>query len=103
MGDTENTGFDEELTRISAAITELLARRTTLEREDGGAAQDSRVQVITGALERTDSAIVGFNEGIIFQTVSRVTVLDKERVSVRFKDGTELEQAVEHRQRRNTA
>lgn len=104
MGDAENTGFDEELTRINAAMAELLARRTTLEREDGAdPAYDGRVQAITGVLERTDSAITGFDDGIVFQMISRVTVLDKERVSVRFKDGTEIEQAVEYRKRRDTA
>ena len=61
------------------------------------------MQAITGVLERTDSAITGFDDGIVFQMISRVTVLDKERVSVRFKDGTEIEQAVEYRKRRDTA
>ena len=104
MGDTRNTGFDEELIRINAAITELLARKTKLEREGGAdPVYDGRVQAITGVLERTDSAITEFDDGIVFQMISRVTVLDKERVSVRFKDGTEIEQAVEYRKRRDTA
>ena len=104
MGDTRNTGFDEELIRINAAITELLTRKTKLEREGGAdPVYDGRVQAITGVLERTDSAITGFDDGIVFQMISRVTVLDKERVSVRFKDGTEIEQAVEYRKRRDTA
>ena len=104
MGDTRNTGFDEELIRINAAITELLTRKTKLEREGGAdPVYDSRVQAITGVLERTDSAITEFDDGIVFQMISRVTVLDKERVSVRFKDGTEIEQAVEYRKRRDTA
>ena len=103
MGDTENTEFDGELTRINAAMTELLTRKTKLEREGGAPVQDSRTQAITGVLERADSALGGFQESIVFQTVNRVTVLDKERLSIRFKDGTELEQAVEHRERRDTA
>lgn len=104
MGDTRNTGFDEELIRINAAITELLARKTKLEREGGAdPVYDGRVQAITGVLERMDSAITEFDDGIVFQMISRVTVLDKERVSVRFKDGTEIEQAVEYRKRRDTA
>ncbi len=104
MGDTRNTGFDEELIRINAAITELLTRKTKLEREGGAdPVYDGRVQAITGVLERTDSAITEFDDGIVFQMISRVTVLDKERVSVRFKDGTEIEQAVEYRKRRDTA
>ena len=104
MGDTRNTGFDEELIRINAAITELLARKTKLEREGGAdPVYDGRVQAITGVLERTDSAITGFDDGIVFQMISRVTVLDKERLCVRFKDGTEIEQTVEHMERRDTA
>lgn len=103
MGDTENTEFDGELTRINAAMTELLTRKTKLEREGAAPVQDSRTQAITGVLERADSALGGFQESIVFQTVNRVAVLDKGRLSIRFKDGTELEQAVEHRERRNTA
>ena len=45
----------------------------------------------------------GFDDGIVFQMISRVTVLDKERLCVRFKDGTEIEQTVEHMERRDTA
>ena len=35
--------------------------------------------------------------------MSSITVLDKERLTVRFKDGTEIEQAVEHIDRRASA
>lgn len=87
-----------------AVLTELLARKTKLEREGGAdPVYDGRVQAITGVLERTDSAITGFDDGIVFQMISRVTVLDKERLCVRFKDGTEIEQTVEHMERRDTA
>ncbi len=34
---------------------------------------------------------------------SSIKVLDKDRLSIRFKDGTELEQAVEHTERRASA
>lgn len=40
---------------------------------------------------------------IVFQTVSSIKVLDKDRLSIRFKDGTELEQTVEHTERRASA
>lgn len=93
----ENTEYDDRMIQVNAAMMELTARKTELEREGGAdPVYNSRVQSITGILEQTDSAITGFDDGLVFQMVSRVTVLDRERVSVRFKDGTELEQAVEH-------
>ena len=93
----ENTEYDDRMIQVNAAMMELTARKTELGREGGAdPVYNSRVQSITGILEQTDSAITGFDDGLVFQMVSRVTVLDRERVSVRFKDGTELEQAVEH-------
>lgn len=100
----ENTEYDDRMIRVNAAMMELTARKTELEREGGAdPVYDSRVQSITGILEQTDSAIEGFNEGLVFQMVSSITVLDKERLTVRFKDGTEIEQAVEHIDRRASA
>lgn len=100
----ENTEYDDRMIQVNAAMMELTARKTELERKGGAdPVYDSRVQSITGILEQTDSAIEGFNEGLVFQMVSRVTVLDRERLTVRFKDGTEIEQAVEHIDRRASA
>ncbi len=67
-----------------------------LVREGGtDTAYDSRVQSIANTLEGIDSAIEDFDEAMVRQTVVSITVLDRERISVRFKDGTEIEQRIE--------
>lgn len=50
---------------------------------------------ITGTLKESDSAEVSFDDIIVRQMVSRIKVLDRERLSIRFKDGTEIEQIIE--------
>ena len=103
-GDADNTEFDEEISRVSAAILGLLARKTELEQEGRTDPEyDRRVASITGALEEVDSAAVPFDDVIVRQVISSIRVLDRERLSIRFKDGTEVEQAVEYPQRRVSA
>ncbi len=53
------------------------------------------VRVITGTLEHTDSSIEEFEDDTVRQLVSSIRVLDRERLSIRFKDGTEIEQIIE--------
>lgn len=93
---SDSTEYDEELRRVTEAKLALQARKDELIRQGHtNTAYDSRVRFITDTLEDTDSAIEGFDEGMVRQTVSCVTVLDAERLSVRFKDGTEIEQIIE--------
>ena len=90
--------------RVSAAILGLLARKTELEQEGRTDPEyDRRVASITGALEEVDSAAVPFDDVIVRQVISSIRVLDRERLSIRFKDGTEVEQAIEYPQRRVSA
>ena len=92
----DSTEYDDRLTEVSTAMTALLARKGDLEREGRAEiAHDSRVRFITDALETTDSAIGGFDEGMVCQTVASIRVMDAERLSIRFKDGTEIEQIIE--------
>ncbi|MBD5118504.1 MAG: recombinase family protein [Clostridiales bacterium] len=91
----ENTEYDDRLIEVSTAIAALLTRKGELEQEGIGTECDSRVRFITDALETTGSAIEGFDEGMVCQTVASITVLDAERLSIRFKDGTEIEQIIE--------
>ena len=87
--------YDDRISQINTAMTDLLGRKAELVREgrtDTG--YDSRVQAITETLEGVDSAIGGFDDGMVYQTVSSIKVLDRERLSIRFKDGTELEQEI---------
>ena len=46
-------------------------------------------------LEAADSSIGAFQDDTVRQLVSSIRVLDRERLSIRFKDGTEVEQVVE--------
>ena len=90
--------YDDRISQINTAMTALLDRKAELVREGRADTEyDSRVQAITDTLEDTDSAIGGFDDGIVYQTVSSIKVLDRERLSIRFKDGTELEQEIINR------
>ena len=102
--DADSTEFDEEITRVSTAILDLFTRKTELER--GGRTNPeygSRVASITSALDEADSAEVGFDDVIVRQVIGSIKVLDRERLSIRFKDGTEVEQAIEYPQRKASA
>ena len=92
----ENTEYDDRIAEVTAAMSALLARKGKLEREGGADAEcDSRVRVITATLEAADSSIGEFEDGTVRQLVSSIRVLDRERLSIRFKDGTEIEQIIE--------
>ena len=56
---------------------------------------DNRVRTITATLEAADSSIGEFRDDTVRQLVSSIRVLDRERLSIRFKDGTEIEQIIE--------
>lgn len=87
--------YDDRISRINTAMTDLLGRKAELVREGRtDTVYDSRIQAITETLEGVDSAIGGFDDGMVYQTVSSIKVLDRERLSIRFKDGTELEQEI---------
>ena len=45
-------------------------------------------------MESTPAEITEWNENIIHQLVEEVTVLDKDRLLVRFKGGAEVEQSL---------
>lgn len=81
---------------MNVAKTALLARKTELEREGRTAAEfDHRIRAITEILDGTDSSMTSFDEITVRQLVSSIKVLDKERLLIRFKDGTETEQIIE--------
>ncbi len=77
------------------ALTVLLARKGELEREGGADAKCDRVRTITATLEAADSSIGEFRDDTVRQLVSSIRVLNRERLSIRFKDGTEIEQIIE--------
>lgn len=98
MQDLNGTEYDERLTQINDAISGLLTRKNELVQAGCTDTEyDSRVRAITDTLEGTVSAIEDFNDGMVYQTISSIKVLDRERLSVRFKDGTEIEQEIINR------
>lgn len=91
------TDYDEELQRINEVRAALTAKQAELEREAHAAsAFDSRMAALTGALESAVGALSGFDEVTVRRLVSSIRALDRDRLLIRFKDGTELEQTVEH-------
>ena len=66
-----------------------------MEQEGADTRCDNRVRLITDALDTADSSTGEFDEGTVSQTVASITVLDAERLSIRFKDGTEIDQVIE--------
>ncbi len=95
MSDPNCTEYDDRLTQVSAAMAVLLEKKAELVRQGcADTAGASRVLDITATVEQMDSAIEEFDDGMVYQTISSIKVLDRERISVRFKDGTEIEQEI---------
>ena len=87
--------YDEEIQRVSAAKTQLMAKKAELEREQRTAGEfDLRMDQITALLNEADCSITDFDEVTVRQMVSNIKVMDKDRLFIRFKDGTEIEQAM---------
>ena len=90
----ENSEYDDRISEVNAAMTALLKRKGELEKAEP-AEDDSRVRAINDRLEAADSFIGEFRDDTVRQLISSIKVLDKERLSIRFKDGTEFEQIIE--------
>lgn len=87
--------YDEEIQRVSAAKTQLMAKKAELEREQRTAGEfDLRMDQIAALLNEADCSITDFDEVTVRQIVSNIKVMDKDRLLIRFKDGTEIEQAM---------
>ena len=54
-------------------------------------AQDRRVRAIMDILEEPSDLGEGFNDALVYQNVTSIKVLDKGRLLIRVKDGTEVE------------
>ena len=93
----ENTEYDDRISEVNAAMAALLKRKGELEEANPSDTQhDSRMRAINDRLEATDSAIEEFRDDTVRQLISSIKVLDRDRLSIRFKDGTELEQIIEN-------
>ena len=85
-----------DLSDVTASLDILRHLGCRVEREGHANTEcDSRVRTITGRLEAADSSIGEFQDDTVRQLVSSMRVLDRERLSIRFKDGTEVEQIIE--------
>lgn len=80
---------------MSAAKTKLMTKKAELEREQRiPNAFDRRVEQIAEALHETESTITDFDEVTVRQMISNIKVMDKDRLLIRFKDGTEIDQMI---------
>ena len=87
--------YDEEIQRVNAAKTSLMAKKAELEREGRTAAAfDRRMEEIASELEQTAGTITEFDEVTVRQLVSNIKVVSKDTLLICFKDGTEITQTV---------
>ncbi|NBI84437.1 hypothetical protein D3Z48_20765 [Clostridiaceae bacterium] len=91
----ECTDYDEEIQQVNLEKTRLLQQKAELE-HFGATAQefDQRLSQITEVLTEASGAITDFDDVSVRQLVSNIKVIDKERLMIRFKDGSEIEQTL---------
>lgn len=91
----DSTQYDEELKKVSMEFSALVAKRSELEKNRQDTEQaDERVEQLAAELEAVDTGITTFDEVTVRQLISAITVLSEEKLLIRFKDGTELEQII---------
>lgn len=91
----ESTYYDEELNTVNMEFSRLLAQRNEQEKVQADTATvDLRAEQIAGELTSTEPAITAFDNVAVRQLIESVKVLSKEKLLVRFKDGTEIEQMI---------
>jgi len=91
----DSTQYDEELKKVSREFSALVAKRSELEKNRQDTEQaDERAEQLAAELEAVDTGITTFDEVTVRQLISAITVLSEEKLLIRFKDGTELEQII---------
>lgn len=91
----DSTQYDEELKKVSMEFSALVAKRSELEKNKQDIEQaDERAEQLTAELEAVDTGITTFDEVTVRQLISAITVLSEEKLLIRFKDGTEIEQII---------
>ncbi len=91
----ECTSYDEEMNKVSMEFSALIAKRAELEKTQKNTADaDLKMNQIAAELESVSTGITTFDELTVRQLVSAVKVISKEKLLVRFKDGTEIEQII---------
>ena len=87
--------YDEEIQRVNAAKTSLMAKKAEQEREGQTAADfERRMEDIASHLEQASGTITAFDGITVRQLVSNIKVAGKDTLMIRFKDGTEIMQTV---------
>jgi len=91
----DSTQYDEELKKVSMEFSALVAKRSELEKNKQDTEQaDERAEQLAAELESADTGITAFDEVTVRQLISAITVLSEEKLLIRFKDGTEIEQII---------
>ena len=91
----DSTQYDEELKKVSMEFSALVAKRSELEKNRQDTEQaDERAEQLAAQLEAVDTGITTFDEVTVRQLISAITVLSEEKLLIRFKDGTEIEQII---------
>ena len=98
-----NPGADytERFRELSEATAQLKERKARLE----GICQENqkvnqRLRAVSAAMEHMTAALTEWDEEVIHQLLEKITVLSREKIRVTFRDGREIEQAVNQPKRR---
>ncbi len=87
--------FDEELGKLHAAKTGLMAQREELLRtQEKKTAIDRRLDEIDAVLAKARGGVAEYDDALVRQLISHITAVDKQTITVCFKDGTEVTQEV---------
>ena len=87
-----------ELSESTARLKEKKARLEGVYQENQ--AMDQRLRAVSAAMEHMTAELTEWDEGIIHQLLEKVTVLSREKIRVTFRNGREVEQAVDQPKRR---
>ena len=87
-----------ELSESTARLKEKKARMEDIYQEQGQV--QKRLLAVSAAMEHMTAALTEWDEEIIHQLLEKVTVLSREKIRVTFRDGREIEQAVNQPKRR---
>ena len=92
------TGRFRELSESTARLKERKAQLEGACQEQGRL--QNRLRVVSAAMEHMTAAMTEWDEEVIHQLLEKVTVLSREKIRVTFRDGREIEQAVNQPKRR---
>lgn len=93
--------YTERFRELSESTARLKGRKARLEGiYQENQAMNQRLRAVSAAMEHMTAELTEWDEGIIHQLLEKVTVLSREKIRVTFRDGREVEQAVDQPKRR---